>query len=108
MLGTWLGARTLIKHVLDERWPLAQALVGPAASYLACSVLFALSLFLGGRSVATLDVDVRPGAPAELAGLHSGDRIIAVDDVGVALSARAITQAGPPIARAGAPSRSAR
>lgn len=53
-------------------------LAGLVASYLLAGVLFAAALLVGGRRVSTTEVDVRPGSPAALAGMESGDRVTAV------------------------------
>src|SRR6185436_12298177 len=82
LMGAWLGARVLAKRVLGGRWPALHSSVGPAGAYLVCAALFTLSILFGGRAVPTLVVDVRPG-PAERAGVQSGDRIVAIDEIEV-------------------------
>lgn len=53
---------------------------GPAASFLLGIGIFAISFYAGGRtSLAPVIEKVRPGDPAELAGLKSGDVIISIN-----------------------------
>jgi len=53
---------------------------GPGTNALFAVILFA-ALFMAGGGKATTTVDqVLPGSPAQHAGLHSGDRILSIDD----------------------------
>ncbi len=53
---------------------------GPAASFLLGIAIFAVSFYTGGRtSLAPVIEKVRPGDPAELAGLKSGDVIVSIN-----------------------------
>ncbi|APR84415.1 Intramembrane protease RasP/YluC, implicated in cell division based on FtsL cleavage [Minicystis rosea] len=61
---------------------------GPAANYLFASVFFFLSFFFGGKPYAndepgTTKVAVVPGRPADIAQVHTGDRIVEVAGVPV-------------------------
>lgn len=60
---------------------------GPLANYLFASVLFFGSLWLGGRLAPAehpTEVNVIPDNPAMVAGLQTGDRIVAVEGAAVA------------------------
>jgi regulator of sigma E protease len=53
---------------------------GPAASFLLGIAIFAVSFYAGGRtSLAPVIEKVRPGDPADVAGLKSGDVIISIN-----------------------------
>jgi regulator of sigma E protease len=53
---------------------------GPAASFLLGIAIFAVSFYAGGRtSLAPVIEKVRPGDPADVAGLKSGDIIISIN-----------------------------
>jgi membrane-associated protease RseP (regulator of RpoE activity) len=67
------------------RWGIAFAGVG--ASYFVAVLLLAAGMLASGRTVideTSMRVEVRAGGPAALAGIESGDRILAVDDEPIA------------------------
>jgi regulator of sigma E protease len=51
---------------------------GPLANYLFASVLFFGALMIGGHLVPTTNVNVRPGSPAEIGQMKSGDKVVEV------------------------------
>jgi len=60
---------------------------GPLTNYLFASVLFFIAFMVGGRRVADLDsmrLSVDPGGPADIAQVHNGDKVLAVNDAPVA------------------------
>ena len=51
---------------------------GPLANYLFASVLFFGALMIGGHLVPTTNVNVRPGSPAEIGQMKTGDKVVEV------------------------------
>jgi regulator of sigma E protease len=56
---------------------------GPLANYLFASVLFFLSLFIGGHKVRSTEVSVLPDRPAAAASMKTGDKIVEIGGVHV-------------------------
>jgi uncharacterized metal-binding protein len=54
-------------------------IAGPAGTYLLAALLALVGLRLAGERVATTRVHVTWGGPASVAGMRSGDRIVAID-----------------------------
>lgn len=54
-------------------------IAGPLANYLSASLLFFGAMILAGQPSGTTEVNVQPERPAEIAGLKSGDHIVAID-----------------------------
>src|SRR5690606_29869296 len=52
---------------------------GPLANYLSASALFFGAMILAGQPSGTTEINVQPNRPAALAGLQSGDHIVAID-----------------------------
>jgi regulator of sigma E protease len=55
---------------------------GPLGSYAWAALLFMVGALVGGRDevdAASLRVKVAPGGPADVAGMHDGDRVVRVD-----------------------------
>lgn len=57
----------------------ATIFAGPLTNYVFASVLFFGSFFFGGRDVLTTEVTVVDNKPAAIAGMKSGDKIVAID-----------------------------
>lgn len=52
---------------------------GPLANYLFASVLYFTAFMIGGQPIPSLKVEVMPGGAAEKGQMHSGDRILRID-----------------------------
>lgn len=51
---------------------------GPAATYALAALCFVAALKVTPRPVFDATIDVRPGGPAEVAGMRSGDRVLSI------------------------------
>jgi regulator of sigma E protease len=79
--GAWLPFRRFdVPSGGAPRWARpAVAVAGPVAAYLLVSLLFIVSIKLAGETSFGTTVDVRPGSPAESAGMRAGDRVLRIE-----------------------------
>ncbi len=79
--GAWIPFRRFeVPSGGAPRWARpAVAVAGPVAAYLLASLFFIAGFKLAGEPSFGTTVDVRPGSPAESAGMRAGDRVIRIE-----------------------------
>ena len=79
--GAWLPFRRFeVPSGGAPRWARpAVAVAGLVAAYLLASLFFTAAFKLAGEPSFGTTVDVRPGSPAESAGMRAGDRVIRIE-----------------------------
>lgn len=79
--GAWLPFRRFeLPSGGAPRWARpAVAVAGLAAAYLLASLFFIVALKLSGETYYDATVNVRPGSPAEIAGMRTGDRVVRIE-----------------------------
>lgn len=80
--GAWLPFRRFdVPSGGTPRWARpAVAVAGPVAAYLLVSLFFIVSIKLAGETPIGTTVIIRPGSPAESAGMRAGDRVLRIED----------------------------
>jgi len=78
--GAWLPFRRFdVPSGGAPRWARpAVAVAGPVAAYLLASLIFIVAFKLTGETSFDTTIGVRPGSPAESAGMRAGDRVIRI------------------------------
>ena len=78
--GAWLPFRRFeVPSEGAPRWARPTiAVAGLVAAYLLTSLFFIAALKLSGQQIYDATVNVRPGSPAEAAGMRTGDRVLRI------------------------------